>query len=352
MTRVLVTGASGFIGPHLVRLLTDQGVKVTCLVRNSSDLSRLESCGPEFVYGDLLNLHSLTAAISECDVVYHIAGLTKSVPSEVMWQVNELGVRNVAQACANRRSPPVLVVLSSMAAAGPAPRERPLTESDPPKPVSKYGLSKLKGESAAFEFAERVPISIVRAPIVFGEGDLDGLALFLSIAKTRFHMVPTIRNYRYSFIHAKDLGKAMLLIAKNGDRISPDHANKGIYFVAAEQNPTYADYGRMIGKALGVRLVVPCPNLPATIRLLGAGSELYARVTGKAQIMNWDKTREALAGSWACSAERLNAQLGFRTEKPLPDRLSQTVQWYVQQGHLQLKTSANQSVDATANATE
>jgi len=252
-------------------------------------------------------------------------------------------VRNVAQACADRESPPVLVVLSSIAAAGPAPRERPLIESDLPNPVSKYGISKLKGEAAAREFAGDVPISIVRAPIVFGEGDMDGLALFTCIAKTRLHMLPTLRSYRFSLIHADDLSNAMCLVAEEGARISPDHRDQGIYFASAEQNPTYGDWGRMIGHAMGVNQVVPFPNLPTTVWLLGACNELYARISGRPQILNWDKTREALAGSWACSAARLNEDVGFRTEMPLQDRLSQTVQWYVAHGHLRAKGIKDQT---------
>jgi nucleoside-diphosphate-sugar epimerase len=345
----LVTGASGFIGPHLVKQLVAQGSTVRCLVRESTDLTRLEPFQPELTYGDLMDPDSLGPAISGCDVVYHIAGLTKSVPAQVMWDVNEMGVRNVAQTCAKMEHPPVLVVLSSLAAAGPAPRERALRETDAAKPVSKYGLSKRKGELAAFEFAEQVPISIVRAPIVFGEGDLDGLALFKCIAICRLHMLPTFRDYRFSMIHAADLSNAMLLVAEQGDRISPACADKGIYFAAAEENPSYADYGRMIGKSMGMNLVVPFPNLPATIRVLGAVNELFSRLSGRAQILNWDKTREALAGSWACSAERLNTQLGFRTEMPLADRLSQTVRWYVDHGHLRPTAIANQSADSDVN---
>lgn len=347
MTHALVTGASGFIGPHLVEQLTSQGIRVTCLVRTTSDLSRLKPSKPEFIFGDVLDSAVVATAVSDCDVVYHIAGLTKSVPAEVMWNVNEMGVRTVAQACANRETPPVLVVLSSIAAAGAAPRERPLNESDPTNPVSKYGASKLKGEAAAFEFAEQVPISIVRAPIVFGEGDLDGLALFTCIANCRLHMLPTMRSYRFSLIHAADLSKAMLLVAEKGERITSDHRDKGIFFAAAEENPTYPDYGRMIGKAMGIKHVVPFPNLPTTIWLIGAVSEMYARLSGRAQIMNWDKTREALAGSWACSAERLNSQVGFRTEMPLADRLSQTVQWYVDHGHLRVKAIESGSTHAS-----
>ncbi|MDG2222990.1 MAG: NAD-dependent epimerase/dehydratase family protein [Rubripirellula sp.] len=331
--QVLVTGASGFIGPHLVEQLIDKKNHVRCLVRTTSNVSHLKVLNAELAYGDIMDPNSLASAVSGCDVVYHLAGLTKSVPAETMWKVNEEGVRNVAEACAKQETPPVLVVLSSLAAAGPAPRERPLTESDPAKPISKYGLSKLKGEQAAFEFASRVPISIIRAPIVFGEGDLDGLAMFRCIARSRLHMVPTLRSYRYSFIHAADLSTAMMLAAAEADRISSGESEKGIFFVAAEENPTYGDYGRMIGRAIGVK-AIPLPTFPMAVRIVGAVTELYARITGQAQIMNWDKTREALAGSWACSAERLHSQVGYRPAASLENRLSQTVKWYIESGHL------------------
>jgi nucleoside-diphosphate-sugar epimerase len=337
MSRVLVTGASGFIGPHLVKRLTEQGARVSCLVRKTSDLSRLEPLEPELIVGDILDPDVVSKAVSDCDVVYHIAGLTKSVPAELMWRVNESGVRHVAEACANRETPPVLVVLSSIAAVGPALKERPLTESDIPHPVSKYGQSKLKGEAAARRFADRVPISILRAPIVFGEADMDGLALFTCIATCRLHMMPTLRSYRYSLIHAADLSNAMLLVAEQGRRLSAEQVDRGIYLAAAEENPTFSEYGRMIGRAMGVKPVIPVPNLPTTVWLIGAITECYARLSGNAQIMNWDKTREALAGSWACSPERLNREVGFQTEMPLADRLSQTVRWYVEHGHLRLK---------------
>ncbi len=346
MRHALVTGASGFIGPHLVKKLADKGVKVTCLVRSTSDLSQLIPLKPEFVVGDVLDPASVAAALSGCDVVYHVAGLTKSVPPQVMWEVNEVGVRNVAQACANAKDSPVLVCVSSVAAAGPAPRDRPINELDTAKPVSKYGASKLRGEMAAREFADRVPISIVRAPIVFGEGDLDGLALFQCIAKIRLHMMPTLRNYRFSFIHAADLSAAMMIVAEKGERISADRIDAGIYFAAAEENPTYADFGRMIGESMGVKPVLPFPNLPTTIWLIGGINEVVSRLSGRPHIMNWDKTREALAGSWACSPERINTQLGFHTEKLLAERLAQTVQWYVNEDHLRLKSVPSPPVEA------
>jgi nucleoside-diphosphate-sugar epimerase len=224
-----------------------------------------------------------------------------------------------------------------------------LTESDPPQPVSKYGESKLRGEQAAFEFAEVVPISIVRSPIVFGEGDLDGLALFSCIAKTRLHTSPTFRRHRYSFIHAADLGKAMSLVAEKGDRLTSKQSDRGIYFVAAEKNPTFAEYGRLIADSMGIERILALPVPPMAIRVVGGCNELFSRLSGRAHIFTWDKTREALAGSWACSPARLNSDLGFRTDLSLEDRLAETVRWYVDQGYLPPKVLRGQ---ATTVATD
>ncbi len=150
-------------------------------------------------------------------------------------------------------------------------------------------------------------------------------------------------------IHAADLSNAMTLVAEKGERLSADRPDQGVYFAAAEENPTYADYGRMIGRAMGMNLVLPCPNLPTMIWLIAAWNELYSRISGQAQILNWDKTREALAGSWACSPERLQTHCGFHTELPLAERLSQTAQWYVDQGHLRLKPTAGRATQTQTN---
>ena len=132
MSRVLVTGASGFIGSHLVDALVARGDQVTALVRKTSRVDRLESLGVALAHGDLTDPGSLRAAMAGQSIVYHLAGLTRAVRAKQFYQVNELGVRNAAQACAGQPEPPVLVVVSSLAPAGPSPRGRLRRESDPP----------------------------------------------------------------------------------------------------------------------------------------------------------------------------------------------------------------------------
>ncbi|HEY5139391.1 MAG TPA: NAD-dependent epimerase/dehydratase family protein, partial [Methylococcales bacterium] len=138
-------------------------------------------------------------------IVFHLAGLLKAVRNDDFVRVNAGGVESVAAACDERAEPPVFVVVSSLAAAGPCAVDRPRAESDLPTPVSAYGRSKLAAELAATKYAARVPISIVRPPIVFGDGDRAVLELFRPIARWGIHIVPGLRQRRFSLIHVTDV---------------------------------------------------------------------------------------------------------------------------------------------------
>ncbi|MFH1919756.1 MAG: NAD-dependent epimerase/dehydratase family protein [Planctomycetota bacterium] len=121
MARVLVTGASGFIGSHLVAALVARGDCVTALVRKTSCLDRLESLGVSLARGDVTDPASLQRAVADQSVVYHLAGLIRSLRTRQLYTVNGEGVHHIAEACAGEPEPPVLVVVSSLAAAGPSP---------------------------------------------------------------------------------------------------------------------------------------------------------------------------------------------------------------------------------------
>lgn len=339
MAKVLVTGATGFIGPHLIRQLLAAGHDVTCLRRQSSHVESLKSLDVRFVVGDINQPESLPSAVRGAEAIYHLAGLIMALRREEFFRANEQGTRNLVQAAAAQETPPCLVLVSSLAAGGPQVGDQLRTESDPPAPVSNYGRSKLAAERAAAEFADRLPLTIARPPIVFGPADRMTLEIFKPIWRFGVHMVPGYRAKRFSFIHVDDLCRGLLVAAERGQRVGASDANAatgggatesgvGRYYFAHGEHPTYADFGRSIGRALGRRRTLCIPTAIWFMRLIALGAESVGRVRGRPAALSLDKAREAAAGSWTCSPEKAQRELGWQCAFDLDTRLAQTTEWY------------------------
>ncbi len=330
MQRIFVTGSTGFIGKHLVSLLLDQQREVTCLVRDVDRARTLLPRNVRLVQGTIEDPERLQREIRGHDAVAHLAGLTKAFRSADLFRVNAEGTRNVAIACAAQPNPPALVYVSSLAAAGPAIHGRPRTESDEPAPVSRYGQSKLAGEMCVRELAGELPATILRPTVVLGEGDVDGKPLFEGIAWSGILVVPAMRDFLFSVVHASDVARAVEFALQNGEHISGTD-RVGTFFVAADEQITYGGLGRLIAEAMGRPRAHIIHSPKWTVWPLAATCELVARVRRKPYVMNFDKAREAVAGAWACDNRALK-QHGFSYPVPLKQRLRQTIEWYWQQG--------------------
>ena len=338
MARVLVTGGSGFIGTHLAEALAARGDEVACLVRRTSAVQRLQRLKVGLVYGDVTDPASLREAVQGREVVYHLAGRLFSLRLGDFYKINQQGVQNLLEACAAQTSPPVVVQVSSLAAAGPARDGRPRIESDAPQPVSNYGRSKRAGEEVAQRLAGQVPVTVVRPPIVFGGGDPASFDLFRGVARFATHLVPGLAPHYFSLLHVVDLVNCLILAADRGKRLAPEGPDasgwQGYYYAADDQQPTYADLGRMIATALGRRRVLCIPVASPVVWMVGAAAEGLGQLLRRPMTLNLDKVREATAGSWTCSSARAKSELGFAVGAPLADRLRQTAQWYRDEGWL------------------
>ena len=153
--RVVVTGANGFIGSHLVERLLERGDDVRAMVRASARLDNLAGCKPTLVHASLADVDSMTAAFDGAEIVYHVAGLTAAFTRAEFERANTEGTRNVLAAVKAARRPPRRVVyVSSLMAAGPSHPDVARREHHAPRAAyTLYGDSKLGGERLAYAAA-------------------------------------------------------------------------------------------------------------------------------------------------------------------------------------------------------
>ncbi len=333
MRIAFVTGATGFIGRHLVDGLLDRGCEVRCLVRDPARAAHLRRDGVRLVHGSLADVGPWQGELDGCDVVFNAGGLCMARSRAELFAVNAQAVGALADACAAVESPPRLVHVSSLAAAGPSPNGNTVRdERDGLAPVSAYGASKLAGDVTLRGRATRLAITAVQPGIVFGPYDTKMLPLYQMINSVRLHLPMGLRPVPLSLIHVDDLVRLLLAAADRGERMRPvnghPHEPSGIYHACDDrEHPTYNELGRRVAQAIG-RGVAVVP-LPATVALPAvAVVEGFWNLLGQATIISRDKLREATARSWAASATKAREQLGFAATASLDERLRETGDWF------------------------
>src|SRR5262245_20701003 len=325
----LVTGGTGFIGSALVRELVGRGWRVRALVRSPGGAEAMRALGAEAARGDVLDRAAVAAALAGATHVFHAAAMLKAPWRKAFVTENVEGTACIARACAEAATPPSLVLVSSLAAAGPSPAEAPRDEEDAPAPVSAYGRVKLACEAAAREHGERVPLTIVRPPMVFGEGDKTALGLFRWAARG-LSVVPTRARRRISLVHVDDLVEVLIRSAEAGERCDGS-ATRGVYFSPGSEDVELGALAPRVARAMG-RSGVRTLRLPMALTWVVATlSESLARLRDRPTFLNRDKARELAAGSWICNGAKAQRTLGW-SPAPLDERLAQTAAGYRSRG--------------------
>ena len=320
----LVTGASGFVGSHIVDELLRRGARVRCLVRATSSRRWLEGKDVDLADGDVCDPAGLDAAASGADWIVHAAGLTHAPSAEEFHRVNVLGTEKIlAAALRASPAPKRFVYISSQAAAGPSRDGAPVTEDQPPGPVSTYGSTKLAGEALVMGAAHRLPVVAIRPPTVYGPRETALLKYFRAV---KYHVRPHIGGARpFSVVYAEDHARAVWA-ALAGER-----APGQIYFVGGPDVTTYQEMGSAIAHAMGtwaVRVPIPMPALQAGAFL----GELMGSLTRRTPFFSREKFREITAGDWIVSSRKIRTELGWTHATPLADGVRVTAAWYREAG--------------------
>jgi nucleoside-diphosphate-sugar epimerase len=330
--RVLVTGATGFVGSHLVdAILSDPTMDdsafpcslLRVLVRRTSNLQRLEGRDVEQVTGDLSDLSSLREATNGVEVVLHLGALTRASNERVFHAANADGTRNLLDAAIQAGSCRRFVYVSSLAAAGPAPDGRPITAEDQPRPLTAYGRSKLAGEKACRDVRGDLPVVILRPPAVYGPRDTD-LLTFFKLAAWGLLPVPTGPGRPIQMIHVQDLTRAVLAAAALG-------TPSGLYHVAEDSAYPWGEILRLMSAAVGRKgHEIPIPQ--GLLKVAGTLTGAMGRMTGRPQVFDRDKVRELLAPGWLCDTSAAREEMGFSAGIPLERGLEETARWYREKG--------------------
>lgn len=321
--RVLVTGATGFVGSHLVEALRRRGHEVTGLARSPRKAEALTSQGARVVAGDLYDAAALDRAAAGQDIVYHVAGVVAARDEAEFLRANRDGTRNILDA-AERSGNPRFVLVSSLAAAGPAPLGAPLTGRETPRPVTAYGRSKLAAEEMVRGSALRW--SVIRPPIVYGPRDREVLKIF---RLARLHLAPVFGDgsQELSAVHASDLAEALVAAGESPATIG------GIYPACHPEVFTSAELGHAVARAMGrsaTTIRIPIPVARALLSLTEAGARLARQVT----ILTADKANEFFQPAWTGDPGPLTRDTGWQAAYDLQSGLANTYDWYRQAGWL------------------
>jgi nucleoside-diphosphate-sugar epimerase len=326
--KVLVTGASGFLGSHVAEQLAAGGHAVRALVRKTSSRKHLEDVPRiEFAEGSVEDAPSVARAAEGVDAVVHIAGIVKARNSEEFFATNVGGTQNVLAAAKGSPTVKRFVFASSQAVAGPSEDGSPVPIDREPRPVTHYGRSKLASEQAVLDEKDRLHVVVIRPPLIYGPRDTATLEFFQWVARG-VRLVYGDGGNTLSVIYASDCAAAFVRA------LTADVPSGARYFVEDGRVHVWRDVIGEIEHAVGKKTFVRFGIPLRVVKGYAAISEAYGKIANKAVMVTRDKFNELSQRHWVCDGTATRTALGWEPKVPLGEGLERTARWYRQEGWL------------------
>lgn len=300
MKNILVTGANGFVGLHLINeLLKNENLLIYALVRKASSI-KIKHHRLQVIQGDLFSLDSLDK-IEQLDQVIHTAGIVHSFYPHDFFSTNTDGTQNLLSKIKNKNISK-FILISSLAAAGPSQKELAHKEEFELNPVSLYGKSKLKAEEILKNFEGSFEKIIIRPPMVIGPNDPAVLDVF-KMVKDRLIILPGMdsKSKEYSFVCVFDLVQG---IVRAMDYQTPSKKTEEIFYIAHPKKISFQELIETINHKMGAKslfyLTIPTP----IIFIFSIFLKMFHKVYKHKLRLTPDKTAELSPMSWTCSSEK------------------------------------------------
>ena len=319
---VALTGATGFIGSHLLETLANAGVPCRVLAR---DRGRLTPCSGEVevVVGDLESRAALERLVSGCPVVIHLAGLVRSGRRGSFFDVNHGGTIRLLEAAGRSARGCHFVQVSSQAAVGPCPLVTGKSPGGLPEPVSAYGRSKLAAEESVRNWTAG-SWSIVRPPAVYGPRDTD-VFQFFRLAVRGWLPLPAGERW-VTMGHVSDVVRGILAAASLAPSGQILHLGPPQPLLMTDMVRRLAAAGGLRARAVGVPGVV--------LRVMGRVGDCLHLLGVHGVALTSDKVRELRARHWTLETGSSLRLLGLTGAVDFDEGAAATWAWYRQQGWL------------------
>ena len=317
----VVTGANGFVGSHLVDYLIQKNFEVHCIVRKSSNLQWLEGKNLKIFDCGLFDKNGLREAFKEANYIFHVAGVVKAKDEAGYFKGNVEATKvllEVAEELKNQIKK--FVVVSSQTVSGPASKDKPVTEEMNPNPLTTYARSKLKQEQLALSFRDKFPVTVCRAPAIYGERDTE-IFIYFQVFNRGLTTLIGFDKKELSLLHVADLAEGLYLAAVS------EKSNGKIFFISSEKFYNWDEVGNITSQVLGKKAIrIRIPHF--IVFIIAAFAQFFAMFSSKPATLNIEKAKDLVQSYWICDTSKAMRELGYRQKVSLEEGIRRTCNWY------------------------